>query len=86
MNAFKLKIASPDGNVYSGDAVRISLRGSLGDFAVMAGHAPFVTSVKPCTVKVDISESETLSGTTDGGLLTVKDNIVTFLSSSFKKD
>ena len=43
MKSFRLTISSPDGNCFDGDAVFLSLRGSEGDLAVMAGHIPFIS-------------------------------------------
>ena len=48
MKEFSLTVSSPDGNIFSGKAVFLSLRGAEGDLAVLADHAPFVTSVQPC--------------------------------------
>lgn len=86
MKSFKLVISSPNGNLYSSDALRLTLRGSEGDLAVMAGHIPFVTSVKPCECKVYVDDEEIKIGHTDGGLLTVSNEVVTLLSGSFKWD
>ena len=55
MNTFHLVISTPDGNLFDGDAAMLSLRGSEGDLAIMAGHIPFITSVKSgkCCVTLD---------------------------------
>lgn len=84
MNTFDLVISSPNGNLFEGKAERIILRGSEGDLAVMAGHIPFITSVKPCKCKITLDNGEEKSGYLNGGLLTVSENKVTLLSSSFK--
>ena len=34
MNTFPLTVASPDGNLFHGEAVQLTLRGSEGDLAV----------------------------------------------------
>ena len=83
MNTFALVISSPDGEVYSGDVLKITLRGAEGDLAIMAGHIPFVTSVKPCDLRIELSDGEVKTGKTGGGLLTVAPEKVTFLSGSF---
>ena len=48
MNTFRLIVSSPDGNLFDGDAVMLTLRGVEGDLAIMAGHVPFLTSVVSC--------------------------------------
>ena len=83
MKTFTLKIASPEGELFSGDAVKISLRGTEGSFAIMAGHVPFATSIKPCDCKIELEDGEERIAHTDGGLLTVSAEKVLFLSGSF---
>lgn len=83
MNTFKLSITSPDGEIFSGDAVRIILRGIEGELAVMAGHIPFVTTVKKGMCKIMLEDETEKTGYADGGILTVSSDKVTFLSGSF---
>ena len=83
MNTFRLCISSPDGILYKRDAVFLSLRGADGDLAIMAGHVPFVTSVKHCRCKVVFPDEGERTGITEGGLLTVSKESVTLLSGSF---
>lgn len=84
MKTFKLTVSSPDGNIFSGNAVNISLRGSLGDLAVMAGHIPFITAVVPCKCKIELENGEEKNAVTQGGILTVAKEGVTLLSGSFE--
>ena len=86
MNTFRLKVSSPDGNIFDGDAVKFDVRGVEGDLAVMAGHVPFVTSVvkAPCTVWLD--EDTKRTAMSEGGLLTVDKDVVTYISGTFKFD
>ncbi len=83
MNTFKLTIASPDGDILSADVTSLSVRGASGDLAVMAGHIPFVTSVKSCDCKIEFDDGSEKIGRTDGGLLTVSSDKTTLLSGSF---
>ncbi len=86
MNTFRLKVSSPDGNIFDGDVVKFDVRGVSGELAVMAGHVPFVTSVvkAPCTVWFD--EDTMKTATSEGGLLTVDKDLVTYISGTFKFD
>ena len=83
MITFKLIISSPDGDKFKGEAERITLRGSEGDLAVLAGHIPFITAVKPCDVKITLDDGSEKIGRTDGGLLTVSNSVTTLLSGTF---
>lgn len=86
MKSFKLTVSSPDGHKFSGEVVKLDVRGALGDLAVMAGHVPFVTSLVKCPCTIWISEDEKKTATCDGGLLTVDTDSVTLLAGSFTFD
>lgn len=86
MNTFKLTVASPDGNKFSGDVVKLDVRGTEGELAIMAGHIPFVTSVVKGECAVWLDEDTKKTAVTEGGLLAVGADSVTFLSGSFRFD
>ncbi|MBQ4630174.1 MAG: hypothetical protein IJB70_04220 [Clostridia bacterium] len=83
MNTFSLSITSPDGEVFSENVLRIIVRGIEGDLAVMAGHIPFVTTVKKGECRVLLADETEKTGYADGGILAVSSEKVTFLSGSF---
>lgn len=80
MNTFKFIVSTPDGNLYEGDVVSVFLRGAEGDLAIMAGHTPFVTSVKPCDCRIDGADSEKKVISVERGLLSVTNQDVTLMS------
>ena len=84
MAAFHFKISSPDGNLFEGPVSMVSVRGAEGDLAVMAGHIPFVTTVKPCDCKITDEDGEERVGRTDGGLLSVTPDGATLFSWNFR--
>lgn len=86
MNTFKLTVASPDGNKFCSEAVKLDVRGTEGELAIMAGHIPFVTSVVKCPCVIWLEDGTKKTATTDGGLLSVSSNSVILLSGSFKFD
>lgn len=83
MKTFPLTIASPDGNLFDQPVTRLILRGTEGDLAVMAGHIPFITAVRPGDCRVELEDGSEKHGRLDGGLLTVAEDRVTLLSGSF---
>ena len=83
MKTFPLVISSPNGDVFRDSVVKISLRGIEGEFAVMAGHIPFVTSVKPCDCQIEFEDETVRIGHTDGGILTVSKDSTTLISGTF---
>ncbi len=86
MKTFPLVISSPDGDVFREQVIKISLRGTEGDLAVLAGHVPFVTTVKPGTVEITKADESVLSGTVDGGILTVSSEGTTLISGTFQEN
>ncbi len=83
MRTFPLIVSSPTGEVFRGDVVSISLRGIEGDLAILAGHTPFITAVKPCDCVLTLEDGTEKSGHTDGGILTVSQESTTLLSGTF---
>ena len=84
MNTFKLNISSYDGTLFEEEVTMLVLRGVSGDLAIMAGHIPFATSVKPGEIKIKVDDSKELKAKTEGGLLTVDAEKTTLLSGSFR--
>ena len=84
MKTFHLTVSSPDGNIFEGEIYKLDVRGIMGELAIMAGHVPFVTSVKSAPCKVWLDEDNVKNATTNGGLLTVDKTSVTLISGSFK--
>ena len=83
MKPFTLKISSPEGDLFYGNATKLSVRGTEGELAVMAGHTPFVTSLVPCDCAIELEDGKTRVGSTEGGILTVSSDKTTLLSGSF---
>ena len=82
MSTFPLRISSPDGDLFRGDAEMLILRGTEGDLAIMAGHVPFVTAVVRGNCVIIAAEGERKEGTIEEGLLTVDRDQVTVLTSA----
>ncbi len=47
-------LVSPERELFSGEVDRVDAPGSEGDFGVLAGHAPFMTTLKEGWVKVHV--------------------------------
>ena len=84
MNTYKLIVSTPDGNVFDDEAISLIVRGTEGELAVMAGHIPFITAVKPGECKLVLSESEEKIANIGGGILTVQNDKTTLLCSEFE--
>ena len=47
MANFHFELVSPEKLVFSGDVEQVDVPGAEGDFGVLAGHAPFVATLRP---------------------------------------
>ena len=83
MNTYPLTISTPDGNLLQEQVAALFVRGSEGDLAILAGHIPFVTTIKAGDCRVEFENGDEKTGHTDGGILTVSENSATLLSGTF---
>ena len=85
MKTFHLQIAAPDGMRYDGDAVQLSVRGTEGDLAVLAGHIPFATALRAGECRVYTGEGDTVRRAAySGGMLSVSGGTVRMISADFR--
>jgi F-type H+-transporting ATPase subunit epsilon len=47
MASFSFELVSPSRLVFSGEVEQVDVPGAEGDFGVLAGHAPFITPLRP---------------------------------------
>lgn len=47
MANFHFELVSPEKLLFSGDVEQVDVPGAEGDFGVLAGHAPFVSTLRP---------------------------------------
>ena len=81
MRTYLLNISSPDGKLFSGRVVSLILRGVEGEFAILADHIPFITSVVNGKCIIELEDGAVKEGVTEGGLITVGKDEVTFLTA-----
>lgn len=86
MKTFLLNISSPDGKLFSDPAVCLIVRGVEGEFAILADHVPFITNVVPGKCIVELADGTVMNGHTEGGLLTVGKDDVTYLTAGVAFD
>ena len=84
MKNYHLIISTPEGNVFDGDAAMLTVRGSEGDLAILAGHIPFITAVKKCEGSIIFADNTEKRANIGGGIITVNENVTTLLTSSFE--
>ncbi len=50
-------LVSPERELFSGAVDQVDAPGSEGDFGVLAGHAPFMTTLKEGRIKVHLGDA-----------------------------
>lgn len=83
MKTFTLSITSPEGNLFLGDVLQISVRGTEGELAIMAGHIPFVTALAEGECRIYLPDGVMRRAKVTGGLLSVSREETSLLSSNF---
>jgi F-type H+-transporting ATPase subunit epsilon len=53
---FNFELVTPERLVFSGEANQVVVPGAEGDFAVLAGHSPFVSTLRPGILDVTLPE------------------------------
>lgn len=84
MKPFHVTISGIDGDAFDGEALNLSLRGMTGDLAVMAGHMPMITTVRPGSCRVTLPDESVREGSTGGGILAVTPERTILLSEGFE--
>lgn len=53
---FNFELVTPERLVFSGEASQVVVPGAEGDFAVLAGHSPFVSTLRPGILDVTLPQ------------------------------
>lgn len=85
MSNFHLKIVSPDGVFFDGEAKQLSIRSIDGEIAILKGHIPFLTavSVGECRVYTEDGEAPKCAACC-GGMLNVSESEVLLAPTTFE--
>ncbi len=83
MSTFPLKIVTPDGLIYDGNAERLIVRSTTGDLAIMARHINYVTPLGMGKATV-IANGKRREAACIGGMLSVVDGAVTLVPTTFE--
>ena len=83
MSTFPLKIVTPDGLIYDGEAERLIVRSTTGDLAIMARHINYVTPLGMGKATV-IANGKRREAACIGGMLSVVNGEVTLVPTTFE--
>ena len=83
MNTFSLKIVTPDGVAYEGQAESLTVRTITGDLGILAGHTNCVAPLGMGLATV-VSDGQKRYGACIGGMVSVLDGEVKLVPTTFE--
>ena len=81
-NKFDLTIISAENKVFEGKVENILVPGMVGDFLVLANHAPCISSIRPGFLEFSDGTSDKQRYFVSGGIIEVSNNKVSVLVDS----
>jgi F-type H+-transporting ATPase subunit epsilon len=79
---FAFKLVTPTGVLFDGQAEEVTAVNPLGEFGVLADHTNYITSLVPGLLTIRTADGQTLEYLITGGLVEVKDGVMTALAQS----
>ena len=83
MTPFQLKIVTPDGLIFDGQAEEVVVRTTSGDIGILAGHAPCVAPLGMGRAMVVVDGKKRYAACI-GGMLSVSKEGVTLVPTTFE--
>ena len=80
MATFNLELVSPEKLLFSGDVTDVLVPGTEGEFVVMAGHMPVMTSLRPGVVDIGEADGKHTKLFVRGGFADVTNSRLTLLA------
>lgn len=71
MEKFKLEILTPNGQIFEGDVVSVTLPGEEGEFGVLAHHASLTTLLTSGVVDIELEDKKVESVLINWGVVQV---------------
>ena len=84
-DAIHLKIITPTELVVDAQVDEVVAPGEVGEFGILPGHVPFITTLHTGEVKYKFANSETKI-IVEGGIADVRDDNVVILTDGVKQD
>ena len=84
MTEFPLRIETPRGERFNGNAVSVTLRTIVGDVSIRARHADYTTAIDIGRVKLTLADGTVKTAACTKGFLSVKKGSVTIVADAFE--
>jgi F-type H+-transporting ATPase subunit epsilon len=79
-DTFKFELVTPERMLLSEDASQVVVPGTEGDFTVLAGHAPLISTIRPGVIAASLGDSRTVRLFVKGGFAEIDQNRLTVLA------
>jgi F-type H+-transporting ATPase subunit epsilon len=85
--AFKFELVTPERMLLSEDASQVVIPGTEGEFTVLAGHAPVISSIRPGVITASLADNRTVRLFVKGGFAEVEqDRLVVLAERALELD
>ena len=84
MKDFKLRIVTPDGEIFSGKAISVLLHTTDGDAEFLSGHTDYFASLGTGRARIIDADKNVILGAASGGFVSVKGGEVTAAITTFE--
>jgi|SRR5262245_7153358 len=78
--AFKFELVTPERLLLSEEASQVVIPGTEGEFTVLAGHAPVISSLRPGVIAASLAENRSVRLFVKGGFAEVEQNRLVVLA------
>jgi F-type H+-transporting ATPase subunit epsilon len=78
--AFKFELVTPERMVLSEEASQVVVPGTEGEFTVLAGHAPVISTLRPGVIAASLADNRTVRLFVRGGFAEVEQNRLVVLA------
>jgi F-type H+-transporting ATPase subunit epsilon len=79
-DTFKFELVTPERMLMSEDVSQVVVPGTEGDFTVLAGHAPVISTIRPGVIAASLGDGRTVRLFVNGGFAEVDQNRLTVLA------
>lgn len=84
MNTFHLRIVTPEGMFFDGQAEKVIVRTTEGDVCILCGHSDYTAPLTAGQAKVTTENGDTKTAQCSGGLISVKKGITRLVANIFE--
>ena len=81
---FRLEVVSPEGELFSGDAKAVHVRGKGGALGIYPGHLQLLAALIPGAVRIETQDEDAVLYVS-GGTIEVQPTVVTILADTAER-